>query len=105
MHSSPITDRSLEGDWLWESGEVFYIAVNGHLAKTKSSGNFRHGKEQFALLKWSLTAPEILFVGDLHLGNTLSPLITVVLPPTSILKQRTVSWIEYLYLQNTPLSL
>ncbi len=71
MPSSPITDSSLEGEWLWESGEVFYIAVNGHLAKTKRSGNLRDGVDQLPLVERLFLGSENLEVGDLHLGEIL----------------------------------
>ena len=73
MASSPITDSRLEGDWLWESGEVFYVAVNGHLAEAKRLGNLRDGVNQFTLFKRSLLDPAALEEGGIHSGTPFLP--------------------------------
>ncbi len=85
MASSPITDSGLEGDWLWESGEVFYITVNGHLAEAKCLGNLRDGEDQFTLFKRSLLDPAALEEGGIHTGTSFLPPIAMLLLPISII--------------------
>ncbi len=85
MTSSPITDSRFEGDRLWESGEVFYIAINRHLAEAKCLGDLRDGEDQFTLFKRSLLDPAALEEGGIHTGTSFLPPITMLPPPISII--------------------
>ena len=77
MPSCPITDRSLEGDWLWEVREVTSIAIYRHLTEAKRSGNLRDGVDQLSLVEGSFLGPANLEEGGIHNGRTFLPLMAM----------------------------
>ena len=73
MPSCPITDSSLEGDWLWEVRVGSFVAVDTLRRDQEGSSYLRDGVDQLTLMEGSLLGPANLEEGRIHTGKSLSP--------------------------------
>ncbi len=70
--SCPVENGTFGGDWSREIEKESSVAIDGHFAEAKSSGNLRDGVDQFTLMKGSsLPGPAKLKVRGMHLGEIL----------------------------------